>query len=154
MRISDQLFKKVKDLAATTKSDLKSKGIVIPTENNGSVKFNNFEVIKTPEGFYAILNQQQEIVVDKINLPHTAIVVANKLALGLWVDSKILSYDTEYGYNVFEEEQFTRLSYVLATRKDWVRVDAVSAKSSVAHQKAHAAKKLILRSFEKLQQKI
>lgn len=151
MNYQDQLFKKVKDIAKTTKDELKSKGVVIPTtDENGGINFNSFKVLKTDEGFYAIFKKDEKIV-DKINLPQTAIVIANKLALGQWVDKMLLSHDTAYGYNTFEEEQYQRLTTILISRKDWTRVDAIRAKSVIAQQKAHVAKKAIMRSYEKLQ---
>lgn len=151
MPLTNQLYKKVEELAINARKEFQSKGIVIPTkEKNGSIKFNNYTVIKSKNGFYTILNYENSPVVEQINLPQTAILLANNLALGKWVDNKILDNDKQYGYSSFEEQQCKRVAKIMIERQDWIRFDAALAKESIARIKAEKSKHAILISFEKL----
>ena len=150
MRNNNQLFKKVEQLAEGVKKDFRNKGLVIPTmEDNGSVRFDNYTVFKNKQGFYVILNIARVPVVENINLPQTAIILANNLALGKFVDDKIVNFDKQYGFNLFEEEQYSRVAHSLAKRHEWERVDTLIIKKNIAHTKAEMAKGQILSSFEK-----
>ena len=59
-------------------------------------------LVKT--GFYSILNYCNDVVVDYINLPQSAALLANRLALGKYMDDNILIADRSYGHALFEEE--------------------------------------------------
>lgn len=150
MKINNQLFKKVEKLAEGVKQDFKSKGLAIPTkDDDGSVKFNEYTVIKNKQGFYVVLNALKDPVFEHINLVQTAIIIANNLAIKRFADDSIISYDQQYGYNTFEEEQYKRVAQSSAKKKDWDRVDTMMIKQHIAHLKAEAAKNHILSSFEK-----
>lgn len=150
MKNNNQLFKKVEQLAEGVKKDFRSKGLVIPTlEDDGSVRFDDYFVARNKQGFYVILNLGRVPVVEYINLPQTAIIVANNLALGRFVDDRIINYDKQYGFNLFEEEQYTKVAQSLAKKQDWDRVDTLIIKKNIAHVRAETAKRCILSSFEK-----
>ena len=150
MKTNNQIFKKVEELASVAKKDFRSKGIAIPTKAaDGSVKFDNYTVIKNKQGFYTILNASKDPIFDYINLAQTAIILANTLAIRKWADDSIINYDRQYGYNTFEEEQYKRVAQSSAKKKDWERVDTMMIKQNIAHLKAEAAKNHILSSFEK-----
>lgn len=153
MKLSKQLHKKVEDLANSVRNDFRSRGIVIPMkEDNGIINLDGFFVVRNKNGFYSILNKVKTAIVENINLPQTAVLVANKLALGRSVDDRLIAQDTQYGYNAFEEEQCKRIASKMAKQNDWERFDSLVVKQGIAHLKAEYAKKNIISSFEKLRQ--
>lgn len=150
MKLNTQLFKKVEQIAAGVKKDFQSKGLIIPVkEDDGSVKFDNYTIIKDCSGFYSIVSVSNITIVSNINLPQTAIILANSLALGRGTDHKIINHDKRYGFNLFEEEQCKRVAASAAKKKEWDRMDTVIIKQNIAHQRAEYAKDTILKSFEK-----
>ena len=150
MKIPDQLHKQVADLAAGAQKDFRSKGLIIPIkERNGVIRFDTYSIIKK-SGFYCITNGSNISVVDHINLAQTAILLANRLALGRWLDDELLEHDRQYGYNTFEEDQYSNISAIACKKKDWDRVDLLALKKEIAHVKSEAAKRNIMASFEKL----
>ena len=152
MNPSDQLYSKVKEIAQGVTADLKSKGLIVPTRSkSGAVRFGNYSIIKT-HGFYSIISSNDIKIVERINLPQTAILLANSLALGKWTDSKLLNADQQYGFRSFEEDQCKQILDNAAKKKDWDKFDILSIKQTRAHLKAEYAKKSILSSFEKLRQ--
>jgi hypothetical protein len=150
MKLNNNLFKKVEQLAEDVKKDFKLKGIAIPVKDaDGSIRFNNYTVIKNKQGFYSILNSSKVVVIENINLAHTAIILANNLAIGKVSDDTIVYNDQQYGFNIFEEEQYKRIVQTSIKKKDWERVDTLIIKRNIAHEKAELAKNSILSSFEK-----
>ena len=150
MKINNQLFKKVEQLAEGVKKDFQAKGLVIPVkELNGSVKFNNYTIVRDRSGFYSIVSSDNITVVANINLPQSAIILANALALGRGTDHKIVNYDKQYGFNSFEEEQCKRVAASAAKKKEWDRMDTVIIKQNIAHHRAEHARDTVLKSFEK-----
>jgi len=153
MKLTEQLHKQVEDLANGVRKDFRSKGIIIPRkEDNGSINFDGYFVVRDKTGFYSILNRVNSIIIKNINLPQSAVLIANKLALGRPIDDKIVSQDMQYGFNSFEEEQCKRVASKMAKKNDWERFDSLVVKQGIAHLKAEYAKKTILSSFEKLRQ--
>jgi len=150
MKINNQLFKKIEKLAEGVKKDFQSKGLIIPIkEDDGSVKFNNYTIVRDRSGFYSIVSASNITIISNINLPQTAIILANALALGRGTDDKIIDYDKQYGFNSFEEEQCKRVAASMAKKKEWDRVDTLLIKQNIAHQRAEHAKDTVLKSFEK-----
>lgn len=150
MKLNNNLFKKVEQLAEGVKKDFRTKGLAIPVkESDGSVRFNNYTVIKNKQGFYAILNAAKYPVIENINLAQTAIILANNLAVGKLSDDTVIFNDRQYGFNLFEEEQYKRIVQSSIKKKDWERVDTLIIKQNIAHIKAETAKSSILSSFEK-----
>ena len=150
MKINNQLFKKVELLAELVKKDFKTKGLVIPIkESDGSVKFNDYSIVRTKSGFYSILYKSKITIVDYINLPQSAIIVANSLALGKGTDDRIISYDKQYGFSSFEEDQCTTIAASMIKKKDWERLDTIIIKKNIASHRSQVSKETILKSFEK-----
>jgi hypothetical protein len=148
--IPDDLYKKMVKLSDEVKRQLLKKGIVIPAKNaDGSVNIGYFKIIKNDEGFYAIINSQREVIVDGINLPQTAVIVANGLALGKFKDSEVINHDKRYGYALFEE---TRHKQALenSNKKSLEYFDLAMTKYSIARAKKEYHKKDVVRSFQKL----
>jgi hypothetical protein len=144
----DKVYKHFETVARGIKQDLKNKGFVIPIKNrDGSISVDNYTIYKNKLGFYEIENAIGDTVVDYINLPQTAALLANNLALGKWVDDRILDLDRQYVYSLFKEQQAKR---IIDNRKDWDRVDIMQTKLSIHSQKKISAKNSIMFSFEKL----
>jgi len=150
MKLNNHLFKRVEQLAEDVKKDFKLKGIAIPVkDSDGSIRFNNYIVTKNKQGFYVILNSSKIPIIENINLAQTAIILANNLAIGKISDNSVVYNDQQYGFNLFEEEQYKRIVQISIKKKDWERVDTLIIKRNIAHEKAELAKNSILSSFEK-----
>lgn len=150
MKLTNQLYKKVAHLVSNTKEDFRSRGFIIPIqETDGSIKFDHYTVLRR-NGFYKIVNASNLTMFDKLNLPQSAILLANQLALGKIADNKILSNDRQYGYSLFEEEQYKRVATSAAKKQEWNKFDIVMEKQDRAKLRAEYAKNVIVSSFEKL----
>lgn len=147
----EQLYKKVSELTAGIKQEFRNNGIVIPVRGlNGGIKLDDFTVTKTNNNTYTITDSDENTIVKDINLAHTAILLANDLALGKGLDLTVLENDKTYGYSLYEEEYMRRLRASLIKKKDWTRAETLKLKEDQAGQKSRAAKKEIIASFEKL----
>lgn len=148
---SDYLFEQIAELAIEIKETFREQGIVLPSVTaEGSVKIGNYFISKNKLGFYSINNRYKDVFYDNINLPHTALILANSLASGATIDKKVIILDREYGYSTFENKNFSRLLENYELKKEWARYDATIVKQEVAQNKAEYSKNEILRYFEKL----
>jgi len=151
MNLTNQLYRQFVDLVLEVKEDFRSRGIVLPSKDSeGRVKLGNYSVVKKDTGFYAVVGPRNRIIHDNINLPHTALLIANALALGKWVNDDLLKQDEEYGFSKFECENFQRLSAILTKKGEWDRYDALLIKQEQAVNRAYKAKQDIVLHFEKL----
>lgn len=149
--MNDIVFKKIEQIAKSVKADLRRKGLVIPIDNeDGSVTVDTFTITKEATGFYAIKDRFNEIVVANINLPQTAALLANSLALGKWLDSNLVRQDRIYGYKLFEEQLFKAHADKNLKRNNIDKADFDYTKANIAKHKKIKAKEEILRSFDKL----
>ena len=79
----DDVYQKVKHLAENVKIQLQKQGIAIPSKAvDGTIMLGHYKIKKSKTGFYSILNYCNDVVVDQINLPQSAALLANRLALG------------------------------------------------------------------------
>jgi hypothetical protein len=148
---TDRVYAKLNTVAQTVKADLKRKGIAIPIKNsNGTVSLENYTISKQVSGFYSILDRHGDIVIDQINLPQSAALMANSLALGRWIDNAIRSLDTEYGYRSFEYELFKKNANQSLKNKNIDRAEMLFTRCEIAKSRVELAKKQIIASFEKL----
>ena len=109
----NDIYKKVKQLSIVVNEQLRRQGIVVPKKTpDGSIRVGYYTIKKYNTGFYSILNYRDDIVVELINLPQTAAILANRLALGKYLDDELLDTDRKYGHALFEEE----LHLILAER--------------------------------------
>jgi hypothetical protein len=88
-------------------------------------------------------------VVEQINLPQTALVVANGLALGHFLDSDLLSMDQNYGYALFDELLHER-AVKLSKSKSLDYFDLMMSKWMISRAKKEHYKEGVIKSFEKL----
>lgn len=144
---ANQIYKKLKIISDEVRESLRARGIAIPLENtDGSITLGKYTVYKS-DNFYQIKTHTGEVVIDQINLPHTAIIVANGLALGKFTNNTILSLDKNYGYAVFEEELHQKQA-LKSKDPDWSEM--MLEKSRIKQQQKNQYKQAIVKSFEKL----
>lgn len=151
MKTTKELYYKVQKLNQETKKNLFKKGIVVPIQkNDGSIKIGNYLIKKITQNFYNIYDIKHREIVEGINLPQTAILIANKLALGKWIDSDLLQIDKKYGHAAFDELVHTRSTLLNYKQKNYDKSDIMYIKSASAQQKKEYYKKIISINYQKL----
>jgi hypothetical protein len=145
--IPDDLYKKILKISERVRGELRSKGLIVPVENDdGSIGIGPYSIAKDANGHYNILDHWNDVVVKGINLPQTAIIVANKMALTYNRDDKLLDIDRKYGYADFEETLYKRNMYTT----NYDRFDVYVSKYNQARHKREEYKNTITHSFQKL----
>lgn len=138
-------------LAHKVKEDLRRKGIIIPIkETDGSITIDRFRIIKEQSGYYTVTDIKNNPVITDINLPQTAALIANELALGKWVNDDIITQDRQFGYLVFEETLTTQHAQRSLKNKDIDRAELLFTKGLIAKDKSKKIKQEIMSRFEKL----
>ena len=146
----DQLYKKVSDLTAGIKQEFRAKGIVIPIRGiNGGIRLDDYTVSKEVDCTYTVADST-DILYEGLNLSYAAILIANDLALGKTPEYNVIENDKVYGYSVFEEEHYRKMSASLIAKKDWDRAETMTHKQKIARERAKNAKSAVLISFEKI----
>lgn len=146
----EEIFKKVLKVSQTVEKDFRTRGIVIPTQNNdGTISVGSYMIVKNGNGYYFIKDRTNEIVVDQINLPQTAALLANSLALGRFADSKLIAEDKNYGYALFEE-QLHKQALSRSKHRDIDYFHITMTKFIISQAKKNVHKQSIVNSFEKL----
>jgi hypothetical protein len=147
-KLPNNIFHKVETVAKTVLSDLKRKGHIVPIEQaDGSLKFDNFTVRKQDQ-LYTVFDKRNQMIIDRINLPQTAALLASGLALGKILDTDLIKLDKEYGFKKFDEEVY----YTAAKRKknSLDQVIYYETRLETARLKQNSVKAKILESFRKL----
>ena len=149
-QVNDKIFEKVKQLAHEVKQELRAKGIVVPVVNpDGSYCFDGFSVKKQTTGFYKVTDIKNRTLVDNLNLPQSAAIIANDLALGKIIDNSIINADAAYGYKLFDCEVYKR-GAERARKKDVDKFVYYETRSQIAKAKKLEHKNTILQHFNKL----
>jgi len=133
-----EVYTKLRQINESVKSNLKRKGIVVPKKNtDGTISVGKFKIVKD-QGFYTILDYSGLALYQKINLPQTAAVIANELAIRHFADLKILDYDRKYGHAAFEESNHNKLlnKSIKAEYKDIIRSKVDIAKAKKEHYRS------------------
>jgi len=147
----DDIYKKVKQLGLDVKEQLRRQGIIVPTKTpDGSIRVGYYTIKKNKTGFYSILNYSNESVVEFINLPQTAAMLANRLALGKYLDSELLDADRRYGHALFEEELHLTLAERNLKSNNVDRADVLFTKFKIAKHRKEQHRKTIFNGFDKL----
>lgn len=148
-QIPEKVYYKLEVVAKAVSQNLQRKGVAIPVKNdNGSVTLGNYTIVKR-DNFYVIIDYSGEVVVDKINLPQSAAILANGLALGKFIDPEILSQDRMYGYAEFEEVLHKQMAERCLS-KDLNRADVMFTKSNINRAQKEHYRTTIMARFEKL----
>ena len=147
--IPAELYKKIEVLSNEVKRTLRKKGIVVPLRNNdGSVNVGFYKIVKTDYG-YSILDRVGEPIIERINLPQTAVILANDLALGRFRNDIILNHDRYYGYAEFEEQLQTRIASKKGI-KSLETYEIVTTKANIARAKKELHRRSLVSSYQKL----
>lgn len=147
-KIPDRVFSKFETLAKRVLYDLKAKGHIIPVQqSDGSIKFEKFLVTKNKHGLYSV-SGSNIVYQENLNLPQSAALIANDLALGRIQDTKIIELDRDYGFKLFEEQLYQQAG----KRKQNTLDQSIfyETRCSIAKTQKDALKNRILRSFKKL----
>lgn len=143
--ISKEIWDKIYSLSLNIKSNLKNKGFIVPIQNDdGTIKI-GYYIIKKENNFYSVYDTSNYLIVDKLNLPQSAILIANGLALGKFLDKLILDLDKNYGYALFEEQ----LKYK-SKIKNYETYEIRHMKSEIARLKKQRCLNKINNQFNKL----
>jgi len=147
----NDLYSKIEELSKNSKEKLLQQGVIIPVKNNdGTISVGRYYIKRKKNGFYCILDFEKDIIIDNINLPQTAAVLANRLALGKFVNDDLLETDTKYGYALFDEELHNKLAEKSLASKSLDRMDIMTVKSRISKEKKEEYMKTVMRSFNKL----
>lgn len=147
----DDIYKKVKQLGLDVKEQLKRQGIIVPTKTpDGLIRVGYYTIKRNKTGFYSILNYSSETVVEFINLPQTAAILANRLALGKYLDDELLDADRRYGHALFEEELHLTLAERNLKSNNVDRADVMFTKFNIAKHRKEQHRKTIFNGFDKL----
>ena len=145
--ITEELYSKIKKVSESVRRELYKKGLVVPVKNNdGTITIGSYTIIKDGNGSFSVLDFTNEVILSGINLPQTAILVTNKLALGMYKDTELLEIDRRYGSADFEEQLYKRA----LERKPNSIISLYITKYDDAKLKKIEHKRTIIRSFEKL----
>jgi hypothetical protein len=142
---------KLEHIAREVKADLRRRGIVIPVkETDGSIIVDRYRIVKEISGFYTVTDIKNKPVIQNINLPQTAALLANELALGKWINNEILTQDRNFGYLSFEETLTKLHAHRSLKKKDIDRAELLFTKGNIACEKSKKIKNEIMSRFEKL----
>jgi hypothetical protein len=146
---TERIYQKLKNLTRKVRDDFRRKGIVLPAKkDDGSIKVGQYLIQRKDNDFYAVISVDGEVMADQINLPQTAAVVANHLALKNCLDKDILDKDREYGYSYFEYQLYQRAKERSLTDLDYF--DVKVSKFEDSREQADFYKQQILARFDKL----
>jgi hypothetical protein len=147
-KIPDRVYTKFEKVAKHVIGNLKKQGHVIPLQqSDGSIKFEKFTVFKNIQGLYSVVGADI-IYQESLNLPQSAALIANDLALGKIQDTAIIELDRNYGFKLFEEQLYQQAS----KRKKNTLDQIIFYETRAEHAKSQkdALKNRILKSFKKL----
>lgn len=149
--LPNDLYLRIRQLDHDVKEKLKRQGVVVPKKNkDGTISVGHYKIVKNPQGFYSILDYSNEAIVEKINLPQTAAIIANKLALGKYLDNDILNADRRYGHALFEETLHNHLGGVKIKKNDLDAADVMFTKATISKHKKEKYREEVVSGFEKL----
>ena len=147
--LQTEIFNKVERIAKTVVKDLKGKGLIVPSkEKNGNIRFNDYIVKKETTGFYSVKDLNGRFYVERLNLPQTAAILANDLALGKILDNNLIGLDISYGYKMFDKDLFKH--HYQRTKNTVDEMIYYKTQMDAADMKAKYIKQSIDRSFLKL----
>lgn len=144
-----QLFNKVETIAKEVKKELRDQGYVVPVkERDGSINFDGVKVRKVKDTFYAVYDRKNRLLVKELNSLQSAIILANKVALGKPLDDAIIEADRKYGFQSFKLEiAESRLKKAPLHSEAWFYYD-MRRQTAKEHVKQHL--EVIQRSYKKL----
>ena len=147
--IPNDLYEKIERVSDKIRADFRQRGIVIPVKNtDGSINIGRFRVVNQHTGFYAVYDSKDEVIVEGINLPQTAALIANDLALGRILDPRIVNQDREYGFALFKETLYNHR--VKDPKLNFDSYELSKIKEAIAKNRKEQFQRGIVQRFEKL----
>jgi hypothetical protein len=144
----DNLYDKIEQVSKTVRDSFRRRGVVIPAKGaNGSIVLGSYSIERLDDGFYVVFDHRKDKIADRINLPQTAALVANDLALGRMLNSVVLEADRQYGYARFEENLYAKR---IQNSKDLDRFELAMIKCTVVKNRREYYQNSIMQRFEKL----
>ena len=148
--IPSELYSKFMLISEQVRKTMRRKGLSIPVANtDGTVRLGEYTIIKNSKDFYSIVDKKGDTVINDINLPQTAAIVANNLSVGLTSNNELIERDREYGYALFEELVQKRAAQ-RSVREDPDYAELMVSKCLNAKDKKESCKRFIVRNFDKL----
>jgi hypothetical protein len=147
-KIPDNVYTEFESIAKRVIGNLKNRGHIVPSQqSDGSIKFEKFTVFRNKDGLYSVTGTSI-VYQETLNLPQSAALIANDLALGKIQDTKIIELDRDYGFKLFEEQLYQQASKRKKNTLD--QVIFYETRSQQARAQKDALKNRILKSFKKL----
>lgn len=145
MNVHPNLYNKLAQVSKEVKNTLRKKGLTVPTYNeDGSITMGSYVIIKVRDGTFKIVSKDTEVLAENINLPQTAIMVANRLAITRNIDSEMLILDKLYGGAFFEESLTKR---ALTKNRGVDHWDLMTTKNNIAKARKLFYKNQIVNSY-------
>lgn len=150
MILQKDLLKKIYDINDSVEKTLKAKGYYPPKKNkDGSIRIGAYTIAKDQTGFFSVTDKKNNIIASKINLPHSAVIFANNLALGT-VNREILDIDTQYGHYIFDTELFKKHLSKKIKSKNYDQAEIINEKFKISSFKKQKCRDKIVEGFNKL----
>lgn len=148
---TNDIYVKIQQLDRDVKEQLKRQGIVVPVrKNDGTIQVGHYRIKRDKAGFYKVLTSKNEVIVENINLPQTAAILANRLALGKWLDDDVILADTKYGHALFDETLHRQLAEKSLKSNNIEKAEVMYTKTAIDKHKKNQYKLELDRGFEKL----
>lgn len=148
--IPEDLYKKFVIISDRVRTSLRQRGMIVPIEHdNNTISIGYYTIKKDKSSFYSICDYAGEPVVELINLPQSAILIANNLALGKFLDQGLLSKDRNYGYALFKEDLYKK-AVLTNTSRNPSRAALMRTQQLISQSKKESLRKVIIAEFEKL----
>lgn len=149
--MNNKIYENIANLAKNTRDSFKNRGIALPTsDEQGNVKIGKFLITRTNDGQYKITDHLGQTFYKNINLPQTAVIVANALATEQRVDDKVLRHDQTYGTKMFDDLNYTRLSKIYLKQQKFRQSVDMSIQSDYAADQANRARDAVMKTYKKL----
>lgn len=149
--MKNNVYNRIVNLTQKVCEDFKKRGIAIPIrDKKGNIKVGKYLIVRNSEGQYKIVNDRFEILYNNINLPQTAILVANSLATNQNVNKEVLRQDLVYGTKMFDDINYTRLSKIYLSQRKFKQSVNMSIQSDYAADLANRARDAVIKTYEKL----
>jgi hypothetical protein len=151
VKVNNQVYENIVKLTKNTRDSFKSRGIILPTiDDDGNVNVGKFIIKRNNDGQFQIADRLGQTFYKNINLPQTAILVANCLATKKRVDNKVLHHDQRYGTKMFDDLNYTRLSKIYLKQRKFRQSVNMSIQSDYAADQANRARDIVLKTYKKL----
>jgi hypothetical protein len=152
-KLSNKIYQKIQNINRDVKEKLRRRGFVSPIlQSDGSIVVGQYKIKKNQNNFFDIEDKHQRKIIFDINLPESAILIANDLALTNFLNPVKISIDKQYGYVLFDITRYNHNIKTLLKKQNYEKLDLMIAKKSSAVYKANQIKTLIESDYKKLLQ--